>query len=73
MRNLTADAMIIGTLDIAIAGLVLKWKNAIRIGTAIEPPPVPPIFDKAIKEVNTTKPQPSREVIGKIPLWLQIP
>ena len=29
--NLTAVAMKIGTLEIAIAGLVLKWKKAISL------------------------------------------
>ena len=43
MMNLAAVAMKMGILDIAIAGFVLKWKNAINIGIAILPPPVPAI------------------------------
>ena len=63
----------IGTLDIAIAGFVLKWKNAMRIGIAMLPPPVPAIFASDIKRLNTISPHPSVVVIGKIPLCLQKP
>ena len=60
-------------LEMAIAGLVGKKKNAITRGIAIPPPPMPEMLHNAITIAKTTRPQISRAVAGKTLLCEQMP
>ena len=60
-------------LEIAIASLVLKWKNTMIRGMATPPPPTPAMLDKAMIKANTTKPTISKGFGGKGDLCSHLP
>lgn len=55
-------------LDIAIAVLVVKKKNAMRTGIAIPPPPIPAMLARAMIRLKVIKPPISRPYIGNTSL-----
>ena len=52
-----------------MAYLVVNSKNIIVKGTTATPPPIPPIVERVMRNINTMSPKNSLPKIGNIPLW----
>ena len=60
MMNLARVVRKIEKLEIAIAGLVVKWNIAMTTGIATPPPPIPATLLKAMMSAKTIIPPISR-------------
>lgn len=64
MTNLLIVVRKIEKLEIAIAGLVVKWNMAMTTGIATPPPPIPATLLSAMIKAKTMIPPISRGMTG---------